>query len=330
MFRERLKNLKFPSILILAYLLIFSITLSSLQGLTSTNINDAFVKDNLEQTNPVNQISNLLEDLSSYPYTPVTNLSGSGNNFDVDDILTVYDDFSLNLTYNNITGYFEDNFTNVDITSAYDYSLLNYNMTQVLAKLDYYPIETEENGFTELNETIPAIAQSFEVKWDYATFFGADLYFADDGSALGTDLEIFVVKANESSGAPNMSYIYSNELNGPYNSSNRIPNVFQYYDFENVVLEKGKYFVVAILADPPGANPKHFRWHSNSVQPYVSDTYYQNIGQTWDLQASIDHTLIVEMLPSNQTGSAMEFQDLNTITMKDNGVDIQNIDSQIT
>jgi len=330
MFRGLLKGSKVPFIIMLAYLFIFSITLTSLKGITAINTNDFIVKDNLEQTSPVSQIPNLLEDLSSYPYTPVTNLSGSGNNFDVEDILTVYDDFSLNLTYNSLTGYFEDNFTNVDITSTYDSSLLNYNMTNVLAKQDFYPIETEENGFTELKEAIPAIAQSFEVKWNYATFFGADLYFDDDGSALNSDLEIFVVKADESTGAPNMSYIYSNELNGPYNGVNRIPNIFQYYDFEDVVLEKGKYFVVAKLVSPSTAQPKFYRWYSNSVQPYTSDTYYQNIGQTWDLQASIDHTLIVEMLPSNQTGYAMEFQDLSTITIKDNGVDILDIDSQIT
>ncbi|MHA1201852.1 MAG: hypothetical protein ACTSQ4_04955 [Candidatus Heimdallarchaeaceae archaeon] len=330
MFRGLSKGSKFPSIIILAYLFIFSITLTSLKGLTATNNNDFLVKDNLEQTNPVNLIPNSFADYSSFPYTPVTNLSGSGNTFDVEDILTVYDDFSLNFTYNSLTGYFEDNFTNVDITSAYDSSLLNYNMTQVLAKQDFYPIETEENGFTELKEALPAIAQSFEVKWDYATFFGADLYFADDGSALNSDLEIFIVKADESTGAPNMSYIYSNELNGPYNGSNRIPSTFQYYDFEDVVLEKGKYFVVAKLTSPSTAVPKFFRWYSNSVPLYESDTYYQNIGQTWDLQAFVDHTLIVEMLPSNQTGYAMEFQDLSTITLKDNGVDLQNIDSQIT
>ncbi|MCK5304639.1 MAG: hypothetical protein KAJ72_05280, partial [Candidatus Heimdallarchaeota archaeon] len=330
MFRGLSKGSKASSIIILAYLLIFSITLTSLKGITATNTNDYLGKDNLKGINPIDQIPNLLEDYSSYPYTPVTNLSGSGNNCDVEDILTVYDDFSLNLTYNSLTGYFEDNFTNVDITSAYDASMLNYNMTEILAKRDYYIIEAEQNSFTILEESRPAIAQSFEVKWDYANFSGAKLYLEDTGQVTGTNMELIVVKADEVTGAPDMSYNYTIDLNGPYNSTNRIPIGFLYYDFEDVVLEKGKYFVVAILADPSSASPKYFMWYRNTVLPYASDTYYQNIGQTWDLQASSDHTLIVEMLPSNQTGYAMEFQDLSTITMKDNGVDIQNIDSQIT
>ena len=109
MFRDLMKGSKAPLILIFAYLFIFSITLTRLHSITSANLDDFPIKDNLDQINPVNQFSNLLEDLISFPYTPVTNLSGSGNNFDVEDILTVYDDFSLNLTYNSLTGYFEEN-----------------------------------------------------------------------------------------------------------------------------------------------------------------------------------------------------------------------------
>ncbi len=331
MFKGLSKGSKVPSIIILAYLIIFSITLTSLKGITATNSNDYFVRDNLEKTNPVDQVSNLLEDLSSYLYTPVTNLSGSGNTFDVEDILTVYDDFSLNLTYNSLTGYFEDNFTNTDITSAYDSSLLNYNMTQVLAKQDYYPIELEEDGDDHLDSTKYAIAQSFNVPWEYAMFYGAELHLSTGGSQTGiNDFDLIIVKADEISGQPNMSQIYSSSVDGPYNTSNPIIPGFLYYDFTDKILDQGKYYVIATFTDITSIGPKFYFWHSNSVSPYLGDSYYMDNLLTWNYLPSVDFTLNVELLPSNQTGSAMEFQDLNTITMKDNGDDIQDIDSQIT
>ncbi|MHA1802168.1 MAG: hypothetical protein ACTSWJ_10565 [Candidatus Heimdallarchaeaceae archaeon] len=332
MFRGLLKGSKVPSILILAYFFVFSITLTSLQGITTTNINDFLIKDNLEQINPVNQISNLLEDLSSYPYIPVTNVSGTGDTFDVDDILTVYDDFSLNLTFNSLTGYFEDNFTNVDISSAYDSFLLNYNMTHILAKQDFYPIELEEDGDDYLDSTKYALAQSFNVPWEYTMFYGAQMYLSTNGVNTGTcDFEIVVVKAEEISGQPNMSEIFSSAVDGPFNSTNPIISGFNYYDFTDEVLNQGKYYVVLIVTgDLSVVGPKFNFWHSNSISPYLGDTYYMTNLYSWNQLSSIDFTLNVEMLPSNQTGYAMEFQDLSTITIKDNGVDILDIDSQIT
>jgi hypothetical protein len=331
MFRGLSKGSKVSSIIILAYLFIFSITLTSLKGLTATNTNDFLGKDNLEQINPVDQMPNLLEDYSSFPYTPVTNLSGSGNNVNVEDILTVYDDFSLNLTYNSLTGYFEDNFTNVDIASAYDSSLLNYNMTQVLAKQDFYPIELEEDGDDHLDDTKHAIAQSFNVPWEYAMFYGAELHLSTDGSQTGiNDFDLIIVKADEISGQPNMSQIYSSSVDGPYNTTNQIISGFLYYDFTDIILDQGKYYVIATFTDITSIGPKFYFWHSNSVPPYLGDSYYMDNLLTWNYLPSVDFTLNVELLPSNQTGSAMEFKDLNRITLKDNDIDVLDIDSQIT
>ncbi len=325
----RNRTISFLSIFLLL-ILVISLNYTSIQRSFGSILQETDLLDSLSVDNSLPAYTPYLNDLSSYPYTPVTNLTKAGDDFDVSDTLAVYDEFSLNLSYNPITGDFEDNFTLSDLSSSYDESLLKYNMTHIQAKRDSYVIEDVQNGFVLFDGSRPAIAQSFEVKWEYAMFYGAEMHLADDGSNLFTELELFVVKADEFTGAPDLSYNYSNELNGPYDNTNRIPTTFTYYDFEDIVLEQGKYFVVGKLTEKDWIGPKFFRWYRNTLSPYTSDTYYQTGSLTWELQASVDHTFIVDLLPTFQNGTARVFDNLDDITMKDNDLEISSIDSPIT
>ena len=91
-------------------LVISPLLFSGLQINASGIFEQSLFPSNLDATDNPTKIQTL-EDLSSYTYTPVTNLTDTGKSFDVKDSISVYDDFLLNMTYNNETGYFEDNFT---------------------------------------------------------------------------------------------------------------------------------------------------------------------------------------------------------------------------
>ena len=163
-------------------------------------------------------------------------------------------------------------------------------------------------------------------------FYGAEMYLSTDGSQTGTvDLELVVVKAESGSGIPNMSQIYTSAVDGPFNPVNQIVSGFNYYDFTDVILDQGKYFVVAIFTgDFTQIGPKIYSWHSNSISPYLGDTYSMNQLYSWELISSIDLTLNVELLPSDQYGATKIFTDLSTIVLKDNDDQIPNVDSSIS
>ena len=75
--------------------------------------------------------------------------------------------------------------------------------------------------------------------------------------------------------------------------------------------------------------PWHFRWYSYSVAPMDSDTYYKNDLGIWNLQLT-DHTCIPQLLPSNESGSALVFGDLSQMSLKDNAVDVLTTTSPIS
>ena len=265
-------------------------------------------------------------------YVPVKSISGVGDVLSGKDVVTVCDCQSLNLTYNEISDSFEDNFT-IDSISGYDIYKLDYNISTLIAKTDLYPVETEGDNPIELSYDFSrvAIAQSFEVVWDFAVFSGAKLYLDEDGQVESTLLDLFLVKADDLSGQPDMTNILSNDTNNPYTSTNPLPastiDNLPFYNFTDVVLEKGKYFVVANMSLEEG--PKYFRWYSYSVAPLDSDTYYMNNLGTWSLQL-VDHTFIPELLPSYANGTTMFFSDLSQISLQDNSVDVPTITSPIS
>ncbi|MCG3257358.1 MAG: hypothetical protein KAU62_14760, partial [Candidatus Heimdallarchaeota archaeon] len=265
-------------------------------------------------------------------YTPITNVSGVGSSLSGKDVLTVNDYQTLNLSYNVTSEQFEDNYT-IDTITGYDPFRLNYNISSITAKTDLYPIEIEGDTPIEIGDTFSrwAIAQSFDINWDYAVFSGAKLFFDDDGNVGTTELELFLVKADELTGKPNMSYIYSSDVHGPYTNANPFPfstiDNLPFYDFTDIVLENGKYFVVANLT--VAGSPWNFRWYSYSTAPLDSDTYYLDNSGVWNLKL-VDHTFIPQLLPSYDNGTAVTFSDLNQIALQDNSSDVLTTTSPIS
>ncbi len=279
--------------------------------------------------NPANEdliIGNQIDSVSSFGneilYVPINNTTDTGTNFNGKDIVLVNDYQELNLSYNEVSEQYEDNFT-IDSIAGYDPYSLNYNIMNITAKADYYPVEVEGDTSVALTDTRVAIAQGFDIIWDYAVFSGAKLFFEDDGNVGETEVELYLVKADDLTGEPNMSYIYSSDPNGPYTQTNKFPittiDNLHFYDFTDIVLEKGKYFIVANRTLP--GSPRWFYWYSYTTAPLDSDTYYLNDLGTWSLQL-IDHTCIPELLPSYATGSAIVFSDLTQIELQDNAVDV--------
>jgi hypothetical protein len=262
-------------------------------------------------------------------YVPVINQTDLGATFDGKDIISVNQYETLNLTFNGVSEQFEDNFT-IDAIAGYDVFSLNYNMVNLTAKRDFYPVETQGDTPVALSPTTMAIAQSFDVVWDYANFTGAKMYFEDDGNVGTYVIELILVKA-ALSGEPNMSNVYSSEIDGPFTVANRFPvstlDNLPMYNFTEVTLERGKYFVVANVTVVGG--PKNFWWYSYSSFPLDSDTYYKNDLGIWNLQLT-DHTLIPQLLPTHANGSALNFNDLTQVNLQDNAVEIQTFNSPIS
>ncbi|MCE7748100.1 MAG: hypothetical protein GPJ51_06865 [Candidatus Heimdallarchaeota archaeon] len=308
------------------FLIVLSLSIYQEQLVSKSDYQEKNDIITLEQYNPV-YVSD-----SELLYTPITNVSGVGSSLSGKDVLTVNDYQSLNLTYNEISGQFEDNYT-IDPIAGYDPFRLNYNISSIIAKTDLYPIEAEGDTQMALGDAFSrlAIAQSFDVIWDYAVFSGAKLYLIDDGPLGGTELDLFLVKANDLTGQPNMTDILSSDINGPYTETNSLPastiDNLPFYDFADVVLESGKYFVVANLTVVGG--PKNFFWYSYSVAPLDSDTYYMDNSGVWNLQLT-DHTFIPQLLPSYDNGTALAFSDLSQISLQDNSVDVPSTTSSIS
>lgn len=267
-------------------------------------------------------------------YNPIINKSDVGSAFSAKDVVTVYDDQYLNLTFNEAESIFEVDFF-IDPLSGRDLYNSSYNILDITAKNDWYPIEDEANSLVNLDENLIAISQGFEVIWEYAVFDGAKIFLEQDGFNIeSNEMELLLVKADELTNEPNMTDVLSSDSNNPYSLVNPITNPVSidnlvFYDFTNTILEKGKYFVVANLTDPtnvlfgelPKFSPKHIQWWGMNTLPLLGDTYYRSSDLSWTLQA-IDHTFIPLLMPSDEYGSVKIFDDPTLISLQDNDQNI--------
>ncbi|MHA1400293.1 MAG: hypothetical protein ACTSQE_08085 [Candidatus Heimdallarchaeaceae archaeon] len=275
-----------------------------------------------------------------YSYTPINKVSGSSNQFSAIDNLTVNHGFDINLTYDG-----EDSIINsYEITRISDYNnvSLNYNITKITAISDYYPVE-DDAASTSVEELSYydniRMAQEFEVKWDYAQFEGSKIYLDTTGTGdWGTyELEIFLVSA-QSNGKPNMTNIISSDVNDPYDTNNLLPSSsstnIHYYDFTDVILPKGKYFIVANLSTIDTSDDgsyKHFAWHwKGGTDPIEGATYYWDYNDNdWTSVSNYDYVLLPRLLPCYQNGIALEFASVNQIVLEDNGTVVSSNDATI-
>jgi len=279
--------------------------------------------NSLEKTNSTETSINTNSDSKGYlcpkyspfSYTPITSISSEGESFEVKDQLSVSHSFSLTLDSSNS---YTNSFTISEIPS-YSNSSLQYKI-KINSTKDDLVVREEENDENHVMGYFEwAYAQAFEVTWDYAVFLGADVYLT--GAASGIDeIVLYLVKASGSVGPPNMADIRSSAINGPYNASNPLPGGFSYFDFEDVVIESGKYYIVANMTVIDEGQSFHgfdwigYRGSSNS------DTYKHN-PNGWELEDSPaqDCCLIVELMESHSNGNPISFSNPSLIDLEDNG-----------
>ncbi len=304
-------------------------------GFLLRKIDDSFNPDEIESN------EDLFDNQLKFSYTPVNQMSSNGMNFSIDDDLLAYHSFDLNLTKASY----------VSATSTGSYSIsdltgytpeLEYNITSITAIPEYLEIEYQRSGNDDIEfGTYLAIAQEFEITWEYAEFYGADIHFEIDGSgSLGTNaLELFLVKV-ESSGLPpditNSSAILSNDLNDPYTNSTPVPSeaagTLTFYDFEDIILEKGKYFVIANLSTVDSTSPgENFAWGYKNGGPFAGNSYaFDNSTMTWvNRSSNVDYTLMPYILPLDISQQPFTFNDPDQISLTDNAVAVNDLDQTI-
>jgi hypothetical protein len=223
-----------------------------------------------------------------------------------------------------------------DISTQTGYSeiSLDYNITNIVAIEDYYRIEEIGTAPYDLshNQDI-ALAQEFEVFWDYAVFTGANMTF--DSNRVGNfgtyQMDLFIV--NSTGSAPDVSdisKILSYCLYSPFNESNYsiLDDTMKFYDFEDILLEKGKYFVVANLTVIDIGNDSDFIW-GGKTGTKDSETYFRDNDGTWSAGGNVDLSLFAKLLPSNQLGSPLVITDPSFVQLEDDGSPVVSLTGSI-
>jgi hypothetical protein len=233
-------------------------------------------------------------------YTPVESVSGLGNDLTVTDELSVYHPLTLSLDDSNGRS---DAYSITSVPS-YNADSLNYNVS-ISANRDFYPVRITGNKESfELYSGRTRLAQSFTVPWDYAVFYGAELKLGVTGATLGSDqIELYLVKAN-GSGEPNMLDVRSFCSDAPFNDSNPPTlDIMTFFDFFDVVIEGGKYYLVVELTIIDDNNDEFFWW--NHQGDSISDSYEYN-GFSWSLlptPPAKDLPLSPELMQSDAIGN---------------------------
>ena len=328
------KRFFFLGLITLLQILIISSTYSNTVIIQASNL--IIDIPSIYESSFLNDFNSNLYSQELIKYNPVNNVSGIGSSFTAKDILNVYDEQNLNLTYNGGNDNFEDIYYINTISGFTPYSL-QYNLTSVTTKVDWYPVESNFDGtLIEIGAKADrlAIAQAFEVKWDFALFLGSKIYLDYLGNTGNQDLELIIVKAGEISSSPNMSYEYTSDINDPYDNTNQIPestidDIF-FYNFTNTVLERGTYFIVANVTNYDISAAKNFGWFGNTLGDDDGDTYFRAGNGSWSLEASIDLACIPLLLPSDEFGDPLEITNPSDIVLQDNGEDILSLTHSIS
>jgi hypothetical protein len=305
----------------------------------NSNLENIFYAESDEQSSSSLEHSNYFCDSNTLNSLPINlalvdQIGGSGDNLVVNDELTV--SHQVDLSLNSTNGF--SNAYNIAGISGFVDNYLEYDMSVSVSR-DFYSIfeSAVDNKHPDLDSVHIRIAQAFEIYWDFGVFYGAGIYLDTSGPSLGNDeLELFIVKADVT-GEPDMSDIRAFDINGPYNSSNPLPTSstgnYAYYDFanitapaEDVILEKGKYFVVANLSviDDTG---DEFEWYGQTtvLPDYRS---YLHDGTSWNIDGET-RDLNVDLKPSYANGTALVISDPTTILLQDNAQDITSFNQQI-
>jgi hypothetical protein len=224
-----------------------------------------------------------------FSYNPIDTSSNAGSSFSVDELITVDHSDILNLQFEDTSNTITDSYS-ITEPSGFSVNNLQYGIQEIEGIQDYYQIENDTSySLDELSiYDYTQLAQGFEIKWDYAEFYGAKIYL--DQAGIGPwgayTMELYLVEAESTSPfEPNMSSIVSSDVNDPYNSSNLLPassidNIY-FYDFTDVILTKGIYYIVAnmTIEEPTDVGShKHFAWHKKLGGEIGGNTFRQNFG----------------------------------------------------
>jgi len=310
-------------LLIILFLNLVSIGLNAdIQGIQDVNqsYNPSNIDDKISifDTQKIHQLVKL-------NYDPVIDLAGFGENINITDELSVYHYDTLTVPVGG-----NDSFS---INPMLDYSGkdLTYNITiHSTEKTTNY--ETVENKDDEdLTTTITMLAQKFTIDSDYAIFHHARMFFKTKAGGYGTDeMKLYIVKEGVG-GSPNISAIYANEVNGPYNSVNTLPasssGNFAYYEFGDSVLESGTYFIVAEKTADDGDDFTGFIWRSQQGSAYAGDAYYYD--GSWNVNGARGLTLIIQTQVSDEFGNDV-IPDPTDISLQDNGQPITSLTQSIS
>ncbi len=269
---------------------------------------------------------------NGYDYTPITSIVLDGDNFPTRENMYAEHSIARSIRYVNPT----TRSASLDIPTPTGYSdvSLEYNITNIVTIEEYYRIEEVGTAPYELNKDQDiALAQEFEVFWDYAVFTGANMTF--DNNRIGDfgtyQLDLFIV--NSTGSAPNVtdvSNVLSYCLSSPFNESNYsiLDDTMKFYDFEDIILDKGKYFVVANLTVIDSGNDSEFIW-GGKTGTKDAETYFRDNGGTWSAGVNVDLSLITKLLPSNEFGSPLIISDPSTVELEDNGSPISSLTGSI-
>ncbi|MHA1200281.1 MAG: hypothetical protein ACTSQF_13225, partial [Candidatus Heimdallarchaeaceae archaeon] len=129
------------------------------------------------------------------------------------------------------------------------------------------------------------------------------------------------------------SNVISSDVNNSYDVANPLisPGETIYYDFNDVTLEQGFYFMVANLTEWDSDAQKKFMWRGHlKSSGFGGDTYYRDDTFTWSSVIPIDHTMIVDVLPIDEIGTAMVFPNLDEIVLEDNSTSVNTFTDSIS
>ncbi|MCE7742844.1 MAG: hypothetical protein GOP50_10355, partial [Candidatus Heimdallarchaeota archaeon] len=163
-------------------------------------------------------------------------------------------------------------------------------------------------------------------------FSGAKIYLIIETTIGSDELELFLVKANITDGMPDMSVLLSNATNGPYNLANPITESTLgntvFYDFHDIVLTAGTYYIVANLSSYDAVNGDGFNWRGQQGSVFASS--YTHDGTVWSGIINKDFILAPELRQTYADGLPIVYSDPASIQLKDNGVNITSLNQLIS
>ncbi len=346
---RKLRKLSYYQIVFTLFIIamITPVSQAYMVGSSVSNFNanrDSHTNDNLITTITVSDpsIKNDIrpEELGS-PYVPITQSGETSDQFTIEDALSVYDSGAMNLTNYSDTGIINESYS---ISNIGDYTneTLNYSITEIESLLDYYTVEDDYDGVVTFDrDDYYTFAQEFKVEWDYALFYGSKLFLTYDVGIINLledyELSLHLVSANSGDGKPNMTNVISNCTSNPFSESNQYADAgLQYFDFTDVQITKGAYYIVANLSKIDVTDAvRHFQWAKND---HTSDgvdggkTLYRVTGfpGLWSTPTAYDLELINYLHPVDSNNDSIIFATPEEVNLKDNGININTNTASIT